>query len=135
MDASNAIRQVNEIQNVLNLKHGLYSDAITMKTPALYTRLQQLRSTTTGKLEVKKCLSFHIKCALLYPDELPDLILAFEFPLDYPSGSACSVRAIGAKDFTSGDGEHIYEGCVDVKHVTRLWELLLSKCETNKSMS
>jgi hypothetical protein len=92
MDVSNALRQVEEI---LTLKDQWYSgEALTIKTPALLSRLQQIRSSATGQLEVKKCLVFHINCAVLHPDELPHLILEFEFPLDYPSESTCRVKAL-----------------------------------------
>lgn len=100
MDVSNAVRQAQELEDVLAAKDHLYRDAIEIKTPALFSRLQRIRPSTKGQLELKKCLSFYIKCEILYPDELPDLILEFAFPPDYPSGSILSVRAlrVGASD-------------------------------------
>jgi len=103
MDVSNAVRQVEEI---LNLKDQWYGDAIEVTTPALFSRLQRIRPSATNKLEVKKCLAFNVKCAILYPDELPNLLLAFEFPIDYPSENKCHVRAL----YTS-DPESEYKSC------------------------
>jgi len=94
MDVSNALRQVEEI---LNFKDQWYGDAIEIKTPALLSRLQRVRPSAKNQLEVKKCLAFHVKCAILYPD-LHNLLLAFEFPIDYPSGKICLVRALHASD-------------------------------------
>jgi len=95
MDVSNAVRQVEEI---LNFKDQWYGDAIEVKTPALFQRLQKVRSSAKNQLEVKKCLAFNVKCAILYPDELPNLLLAFEFPIDYPSENRCRVRALYVSD-------------------------------------
>ncbi len=108
MEVSNAVRQVDEI---LNLQDQWYSDAIAIKTPALLSRLQKISASaggtgSSGILQVKKCLAFDLKCVTLYPDELPDLILSFEFPLDYPSESSCCVKAI------SGSGSE-YKSCTD----------------------
>lgn len=94
MDVSNALRQVEE---VLTLQDRWFNDAIEIQTPALFDRLKRVRPSAKGNLEVKKCLSIHISCAILHPDELPDLILAFEFPFDYPNRATCRVRALSAK--------------------------------------
>lgn len=94
MDVSNALRQVEEI---FTFKDQWYGDAIEIKTPALLSRLQRVRPSAKNQLEVKKCLAFHVKCVILYPD-LHDLVLAFEFPIDYPSGKICRVRALHASE-------------------------------------
>ena len=104
MDASDAVRQAAEIESLLELKDQLYKDAIEIKTPALFNRLQRIRPNARGQLEVKKCLSFHINFASVYPDELPNFILIFEFPLDYPSCAACRIKAV------RGDSS-IYKSC------------------------
>jgi hypothetical protein len=96
MESSNAERQVEEL---LNLQEKWYSDAIQIKTPALFDRLKRV-GKTKGILEVKKCLAFEISCNVLYPEELGDLILSFEFPLDYPTDSICNVKAMDAKSRT-----------------------------------
>ena len=110
MDSSNAARQVEEI---LTLQEKWYSDVITIQTPALFQRLKRVSSSTSSSssgqmLQVKKCLSFRINCELLHPDELADLILEFEFPLDYPSESICTVKAL-----KSGNTENVegYKSC------------------------
>lgn len=98
MDVSDAIRQVQEISNLQDqwfAKDG----AITIKTPALFSRLQTLdtlSSITSKVVEVKKQLAFDIDCSILHSEELSDLILQVQFPLDYPSATACQVRAISA---------------------------------------
>ncbi len=112
MEVSNAVRQVDEI---LNLQDQWYSDAIDIKTPALFSRLQKISRGygSGGILQVKKCLSFDLKCVTLYPDELPDLILSFEFPLDYPSESSCRVKAICGSASASATERSEYKSCTD----------------------
>ncbi len=107
MDVANAERQAEEI---LSLQDQWFSDAIEIKTPALFNRLKCVGRATKGTLAVKKCLTIHISCKVLHPDELHDLILEFEFPLNYPSDSVCRVRALSAKKLLSnskanGDGQ------------------------------
>lgn len=101
MDSSNAERQVEEL---LSLQEKWYSDAIQIKTPALFDRLKRV-GRTNGILDVKKCLAFEISCSVLYPEELDDLILSFEFPLDYPSDSICNVNALSANSRKSNSGD------------------------------
>lgn len=96
MDTADAVRQVEEI---LSLQDKWYSDAVEVKTPALFSRLKRSMTTSSRRvLEVKKCLTIHVNCAILHPEELPDLLLAFDFPFNYPSQSSCRVKALHASD-------------------------------------
>lgn len=97
MDFTNATRQVEEL---LALNEKWYNDAITIQTPTLFSRLQIAvqQQQRNPHLDVKKCLKFELKCAVLYPDELSDLILEFTFPFDYPSSSTCHVQSKSLKD-------------------------------------
>jgi len=97
MDVSNAIRQVEEL---LTLQESWFGNdgAIEIKTPTLFSRLQRIGHNTTGRLEVKKSLTFDIKCSIIHPTELSNLVLVIEFPLDYPSVSTCQVRAMHASN-------------------------------------
>lgn len=118
MDVSNALRQVQELENIFDIKYGIYKDAIKITTPTLLSRLQRIKPSTTvtkKQLEVKKCISFHLNCATLYPDELDNLILQFEFPLNYPSNSTCFVRAVQLNNDDSGDNDSYSEhkSCTD----------------------
>ncbi|KAL7552545.1 hypothetical protein ACHAWF_015787, partial [Thalassiosira exigua] len=67
--------------------------------PALFDRLERaVGNGSTGSagqiLPVRKRLSIRIRCCELNIDELRALVLEVEFPLEYPSGSACSLRAV-----------------------------------------
>ena len=92
MEASDALRQVNELLTLQD--QWWYSSSVKINTPALFSRLQRLPSTATGLLEVKKQLSFSIDVGVFHPDHLQDLVLEIEFPLSYPSQSACLVKAV-----------------------------------------
>jgi hypothetical protein len=124
MELSNAKRQVDEILNLQDMwfaKDG----GIEIKTPALFDRLQKLvgyhAPSSPGRLEVKKQLALEIKCSILYPDELSDLLLSIEFPHDYPSSSICKVRALRALD-----PYHEYSACSEA--INKYLELLIG-CE------
>lgn len=97
MDLNNATRQVEEL---LALKEKWYNDAITILTPTLFSRLETTiqQRQRQQHLDVKKCLKFELKCSVLYPDELSDLILEFTFPFDYPSNSTCLVHSKSRND-------------------------------------
>ena len=125
MDVSNAIRQVEEL---LTLQESWYGNdgAIEIKTPALFSRLQRIGLNTSGLLEVKKTVSFDIRCSILYPNELSNLILVITFPLDYPSASTCQVQAVHASNpgeeytsCTSGIANYLdaFSGCECVELV------------------
>ena len=102
MDTSNAMRQIQELEQILTIKYGTYKEAIEIKTPALISKLKRIKSTSTKPLQVKKCISFDINCSILYPNEL-DLILQFDFPLGYPSHETCSVKAVSGDGVEYGD--------------------------------
>lgn len=98
MELSNGLRQVEEIEK---LQDDWYCNAIAIKTPALFERLQNRvrRSRKNCILDVKKCLSFHILCSVAYPNSLlSKLTLEIEFPLDYPSHSTCNVKVMNLDD-------------------------------------
>lgn len=117
MDAYNAVRQAQELEDILTAKDGLYKDATQIQTPALFNRLQRVRPSSKGQLDVKKCLSFTIDCSVLHPDDnyLSDLMLEFEFPLGYPSDAPCSVKACrrADADVKSGGSSAGYEACTE----------------------
>ena len=111
MDVSNAIRQVEELLTQQETWYGC-DGAIEVKTPSLFSRLQRIGHHSTSStssnnrlLEVKKTLAFDIKCSILHPNELSNLIISIEFPLDYPSASTCRVKAAHAshpdREYTS----------------------------------
>ena len=129
MDVANAERQAEEI---LNLQDQWYSDAIEIKTPALFNRLKRVGRGTKNPIEVKKCLTIHLSCSILHPDELNDLILEFEFPLNYPSDSVCRVRALSAKPLMNGscilDGEYCAEYISCTKKLQKYLEAFVG-CE------
>mmetsp|Transcript_30679 Transcript_30679/g.46464 ORF Transcript_30679/g.46464 Transcript_30679/m.46464 type:complete len:279 (-) Transcript_30679:162-998(-) len=105
MEASNAVRQVEEI---LKIQDQFGKDFVEIKTPALFERLQRVGSGQT-KLQVKKCLRFQVSCSDM---DIEDLILEFEFPLDYPSNSTCLVRALSAKAVAANENdEEFYKTC------------------------
>jgi hypothetical protein len=109
MDVSNAVRQVEELLTQQETWYGC-DGAIKIKTPALFSRLQRIGQPSSNSsnsnnsnysnysnyrlLEVKKTLAFDIKCSILHPNELSNLIISIEFPLDYPSSSTCRVKAV-----------------------------------------
>ena len=98
MDVSNAVRQVEELLTQQETWYGC-DGAIEVKTPALFSRLQRIgqpSSNCNNRLEVKKSLAFDIKCSILHPNELSNLIISIEFPLDYPSSWTCRVMAMHA---------------------------------------
>jgi hypothetical protein len=100
METTDALRQVEEI---LNLQDQWFAKdgAVTINTPALFSRLQQLTgnpSSAKRVVEVKKQLAFDIDCSIIHPEELPDLVLEIEFLCDYPSNAACRVRAVSASN-------------------------------------
>ena len=99
MDISNAVRQAQELENVLEKDHS-FKEAINLKTPTLFSRLQRIRpSSAKGQIiEVKKCLSFTFNCSVFYPEELPELVLEFEFPMGYPSDSIANVTVSDGKN-------------------------------------
>ncbi len=109
MDSTNAERQVEEI---LSLQDQWYSDAIKIQTPALFNRLKRVGRGTKGTIGVKKCLKFTLAYDVFHQGDdglINDLILEFEFPLDYPSDRVCFVKAISAKSWKdvadSDDGD------------------------------
>ena len=106
MEVADAVRQVEEL---LTLQDNLGKKAIDITTPALFTRLQRIgpNSSSSRKLDVKKQLAFDIIFSQIYPNELKDLILSIEFPLDYPSCSTCTVKAINVSDQSE------YKDCSD----------------------
>lgn len=125
MDVSNAVRQVEEILTLQDqFRQDDHEHAMTIKTPALFQRLQRISPSMAGSapLDVKKCLSFDISCGVLFSNDnnnygdsgndngsnsdLSDLIVSCEFPLTYPSESICRIRAISARDLKVE-----YEGC------------------------
>mmetsp|Transcript_2253 Transcript_2253/g.3156 ORF Transcript_2253/g.3156 Transcript_2253/m.3156 type:complete len:282 (-) Transcript_2253:484-1329(-) len=103
MEVSNAIRQVEEI---LVLRDKWYSDFVDLTTPALFNKLQRIKPSAKGTIDVKKCLSFYVKCSVLHPDELSDFILWIEFPKEYPSQITCLVKALKSSNL-----EFEYESC------------------------
>lgn len=92
MEASNALRQVDELLTLRD--QWWYASSVKIHTPALFSRLQRLPSSTTGVLDVKKCLTFSIDCGVIHPDDLSDLVLEIEFPFSYPNESVCIVKAV-----------------------------------------
>ncbi|KAL9189667.1 hypothetical protein ACHAXT_009342 [Thalassiosira profunda] len=132
MDIVDARRQVAEINALLGqLK---YSHAVEITTPALFGRLERAVGATNSNqtLPVKKCLSLSIKCRELDIDELAGLILAIDFPLDYPSSSSCSITAINDGEDAPSVNERIetylrsFAGC-------ECLELILDWLSDNRS--
>eukprot|EP00980_Cylindrotheca_fusiformis_P013860 scaffold3596_cov126-Cylindrotheca_fusiformis.AAC.18 len=109
MEISDAIRQVEEIENLQD-RWFARDGAVTIQTPALLSRLQNSTldpsSTSSSRVEVKKQLAFHIDCSVIHPEELPDLILQVEFPFEYPSNVECVVRAV-----SSSNNNKEYKAC------------------------